>query len=63
MDKVHQQLESPLNTPKLKKDLDAQAKQALSKSAKGLKGRQEKIKKQADQAEMASYKLNRRTKF
>lgn len=44
-------------------DLDAQAKGSLSKSARGLKGRQEKIKRQAENAEMASYKLNRKDKF
>ena len=58
-----QQLESPLNTPKFKADLDTQARTALTKGSKGQLGRQERIKRDQDQAERASYKLNRKQKF
>jgi hypothetical protein len=44
-------------------DLDAQAKRSLSKSGRGLKSRQERNKRDAENAEMRSYKLNRKERF
>ena len=41
-------------------DLDAQAKTALSKSGRGLKAKSVKNTREADKAEMASYKLSKR---
>ena len=61
--RASEQLESPLNTPKFKADLDTRARKALSKGGGGKLGRQERIKRDQDQAEQASYKLNRRAKF
>ena len=58
-----QQLESPLNTPKFKADLDTQARAALSKGGGKTLGRQERLKRDQDQAERASYKLNKKQKF
>ena len=42
---------------------DASSRAKLAKSGRGLKARQERIKREAEKAEMASYKLNKRTKF
>ena len=58
-----EQLESPLNTPKFKADLDKQARTALAKGGGKMQSRQERIKREQDQAERASYKLNRKQKF
>lgn len=44
-------------------DLDGQARTALSKSGKGLRAKSEKATREADRAEMAAYKLNRRARF
>ena len=44
-------------------DLDDQAKVALSKSARGLKGKSLKNTRDAEKAELASYKLNKKSKF
>lgn len=44
-------------------DKDREAKEALSKSGPGQKARALKTTRAAEQAEMASFKLNRRAKF
>ena len=58
-----QQLESPLNTPKFKSDLDRQARVALSKGGGRKLARQEAFKESQTKAEKASYRLNRKHKF
>ena len=52
-----------MNTPKFKADLDTQARAALSKGGGKTLGRQERLKRDQDQAERASYKLNKKQKF
>lgn len=61
--KMHQQLESPLNTPKFKKDLDQEARGNLQRSGKGQLSKAERLAKENAKAERASYKLNARDKF
>ena len=44
-------------------DKDRESKEALAKGAQGHKARAEKSKRETEDAEMRSFRLNRRSKF
>ena len=59
----HEKLNSPINAPRMQADRDKQAKGNLRKGGGPMAKQAKSHAKEAEKAELASYKLNKKSKF